>query len=69
VTKASLMKSCGAVFAGLIGLAIGLLSAAAGRAMVPAWYLLAIVMLSLPATWIGAASVFRRGRFFNPALQ
>lgn len=36
-----------------IGLVVGLLSAAGGRAMFPAWYLLGIVALSLPATWLG----------------
>lgn len=38
-----------------IGLLIGLLSAAGGRGMFPAWYLLGIVALSLPATWLGGA--------------
>ena len=36
-----------------IGLVIGLLSVAGGRAMFPAWYLLGIVALSLPTTWLG----------------
>jgi len=37
----------------LIGLFIGLVSAMGGRAMFPAWYLLGIVALSVPATWLG----------------
>ena len=35
------------------GFVIGLLSAAGGRLMFPAWYLLGIVALSVPATWLG----------------
>ena len=44
-----------------IGLVIGLLSAMGGRAMFPAWYLLGIVALSVPATWLGGALASRRG--------
>lgn len=39
----------------LIGLLIGLVSAMGGRAMFPAWYLLGIVALSVPATWLGGS--------------
>jgi hypothetical protein len=38
-----------------LGLVIGLLSTAGGREMFPAWYLLGIVGLSVPATWLGGA--------------
>ncbi len=38
-----------------IGLVIGLLSVAGGRTMFPIWYLLGIVALSVPATWLGGA--------------
>jgi hypothetical protein len=44
-----------------IGLAVGVLSVVAGRAMFPMWYLLAIVALSVPATWVGGALALRRG--------
>jgi len=44
-----------------IGLVLGALSAIGGREMFPAWYLLAIVALSLPATWLGGARATRSG--------
>lgn len=45
-----------------VGLVIGLLSAVGGRTMFPAWYLLGIVALSVPATWLGGMLAWHRRR-------
>jgi uncharacterized membrane protein YhaH (DUF805 family) len=44
----------------MIGAVIGLVSAIGGKDMFPAWYLIAIVLCSVVATWLGGRLAVRR---------
>lgn len=42
-----------------IGFVIGAASTVGGQEMFPTWYLYAVVVLSVPATWIGCEQAVR----------
>ena len=51
-----------ALVLGMIGIALATLGAVAAWEMSPAWFLLALIAISLPAAWLGGTLYQRRAR-------